>query len=93
MAVVSDKEYEILLRLRKFDWNIEFFNDPKRVKEISKWAGVTLGYRNRDLNPYTFEYDGRWDGGIFTKPIDDHQFWIAFRDDQDYLMYKLKFST
>ena len=92
MAVTADQEYRIVSRLQEFGWTIELLNDNRMTREISMWAGSTLGYRSRDLNPYTFEHDGRWDGGVFPGPISGDRYWIAFRDEQDYLMYKLQFS-
>lgn len=88
----SDSEYATVLKLKEFGWHIELLNDNRMTREIALWAGNTLGYRSRDLNPLTFEHDGRWDGGVFSGAVSGDRYWIAFRDEQDYLMFKLKFS-
>ena len=93
MAVIADQEYDVASRLQKCGWNVEFLDDNRLLREIAMWAGSTLGYRRRDLNPLTLEHDGRWDGGVFPKPICGQRFWVGFRDEQDYLMFKLKFSS
>ena len=88
----SDSEYATVLKLKEFGWHIELLNDNRMIREIAMWAGSTLGYRSRDLNPLTFEHNGRWDGGVLPVNAGSDWYWIAFRDEQDYLMYKLKFS-
>ena len=93
MAVTADQEYRIVSRLQEFGWTIELLNDNQMAREIAMWAGNTLGYRSRDLNPYTFEYDGRWDGGVFPQPVNGNLYWIGFRDANDHMIYKLKFSS
>ena len=92
-VTTHDHEFAQALNLQKLGWHIVLLPNTREVIEISKWLGSTMGYRVRDLNPYTMEYDGRWDGGEIAKPFDGYRWWIAIRDEQDYLMYKIKFST
>ena len=92
-VAIQNQDVAQVLRLQKLGWRIVLLPSERNVREISKWLSQTFGYRARDLNPYTFEYDGRWDGGEIDKPFDGYIWWIAFRDEHDYLMFQLKFSS
>ena len=91
MAISADVEYQRAIKLKEFGWRLVLLRDNK-TRDVSRWLGQTLGYRARDLNPYTLEYDGRWDAGPISRQFDGYKWWVAFREEQDYLMYQIKFS-
>lgn len=93
ILALSNTDYQILAKLKDQGWHLEQLSHKSNFQDIVRWCSTTLGYRSRDLNPRTYDFDGRWDCGRIFSRSKNQTPWIAFRDEQDYLMYKIKFSA
>ena len=95
MAVTTNAEYQRLLRYHNDDWHIEWFDSARPIKERIQWLHKTFGFMDGLLRPIEYHDIGRWGSGEIKGPTGNQipkRYWIAIQTEQDYLLYKLKFS-